>query len=948
MASPSWTKIGSDITGLNFGFKSISINYDGSIVAFGNGSFNSVVKVYKKNTNNTWSQYGSDINGIKIDDAFGVSISLNSDGNIITIGGQNGDQVSPAKTDVGYVNVYQYNVSSSSWIILGQTIYGESAGDRFGRTVSLSADGYTFAASSPDNDGGGVDYGSVRVYNFNNTSWVKLGQDIDHNEFTSYFGSSLSLSKDGQVVAIGSETYSSGTNYSKGKVIVYKYNSSTLVWNIYGSVFIGNLLYSYLGSSVSLNQNGTILAIGEKGFSSHTGRVMVYKYTNGWVQYGSSLVGLSNADSFGYSVSLNNEGNILSIVSKESDNPSNGMGNVDVYQYFSDTNTWINLGNKIYSIYPYYIHSSVLSGDGKTVCVGLSHAMSIFNFLKLNTILTNFTLGGNSIRTYGGAPFPLVDPSSNRTGTFSYTSSNSSVATITNNIVTILSAGTTIITATQTETNNYNSASIETTLTVNKITTILNKFTLGINSTKTYGDASFTLVDPSSNRPGTITYTSSKPSVATISGSTVTILNAGTTDISASQTETDIYTAASISATLTVNKITTVLNNFTLGENSTKIYGDAPFTLVDPSSNRHGTFQYTTTNPSVATIVGNVVTIQNAGTTDISASLDASTNYTAASISATLTVNKQATTLTALSVPIVFRDETPSFTLTNPLSSRTGIFPLTYSSSNPSVATIAGNVVTIRAAGTTDISAIQDESFNYLKGTTQATLMVNERYDTMFMTNDVSLNKYYHVFFQMDASNIMTSYLYDNSINLISTKGYTFGLNGYSISDVLTVLDQSGANPYVIGVDNAGLQYNSMDLGFFGIYKSKLSLNRQQSMMKYVNSKYKEPHTDASLCVVTVVDGSFYINGVINGSIPKINGDYLFDQSDPSNDGNPFRISATFNGTFAGGTEYGTDLVTNGTPGSINAYTWIRVSGSTPTLYYYSANTNSMSSILFS
>jgi hypothetical protein len=55
----------------------------------------------------------------------------------------------------------------------------------------------------------------------------------------------------------------------------------------------------------------------------------------------------------------------------------------------------------------------------------------------------------------------IKNPLSTSTGTFSYTSSNSNVATINNgNIITIVGQGTSTITATQEETNNYNTGTI--------------------------------------------------------------------------------------------------------------------------------------------------------------------------------------------------------------------------------------------------------------------------------------------------------------------------------------------------------------------------------------------------------------------------------------------------------------------------------------------------------
>jgi Tfp pilus assembly major pilin PilA len=70
--------------------------------------------------------------------------------------------------------------------------------------------------------------------------------------------------------------------------------------------------------------------------------------------------------------------------------------------------------------------------------------------------------------------------------------------------------------------------------------------------TKTEGDAAFTLTAPSSASPAAFTFSSSDPAVASISGSTVTVLLAGTTTITAGQPQMGSYNPTSTGAVLTV------------------------------------------------------------------------------------------------------------------------------------------------------------------------------------------------------------------------------------------------------------------------------------------------------------------------------------------------------------------------------------------------------------
>ena len=61
--------------------------------------------------------------------------------------------------------MYQRDKSSIlGWVQVGDDIDGESAGDEFGRSLSLSRNGKVLASGAHFNDGNGSDSGHVRVF----------------------------------------------------------------------------------------------------------------------------------------------------------------------------------------------------------------------------------------------------------------------------------------------------------------------------------------------------------------------------------------------------------------------------------------------------------------------------------------------------------------------------------------------------------------------------------------------------------------------------------------------------------------------------------------------------------------------------------------------------------------------------------------------------------------
>jgi YDG domain len=158
-----------------------------------------------------------------------------------------------------------------------------------------------------------------------------------------------------------------------------------------------------------------------------------------------------------------------------------------------------------------------------------------------------------------------------------------------------------------------------------------------------------------SNLPGGLTFSS-----PTISG---TPTNAGTfnatisaSNVAGSDTKTLVFT---------IDKGNQLITG--LPSTDTKTYGDANYSL-SATSNSGLTVSYSSTNTSVATVLGNTVTIVGTGTTTITASQSGDANYNVAtSINQILTVTPKTLTITSPSVPNKVYDRTNSATITGSL-----------------------------------------------------------------------------------------------------------------------------------------------------------------------------------------------------------------------------------------------------------------------------------------
>ena len=91
---------------------------------------------------------------------------------------------------------------------------------------------------------------------------MQLGQDIDGVADRDLAGSSVSLSADGMVVALGAIWNDNEIPRSTGHVRVFSYSTMADKWIQMGSEIRGDASLDNMGKSVDLSADGTIVAVG--------------------------------------------------------------------------------------------------------------------------------------------------------------------------------------------------------------------------------------------------------------------------------------------------------------------------------------------------------------------------------------------------------------------------------------------------------------------------------------------------------------------------------------------------------------------------------------------------------------------------------------------------------------------------------------------------------------
>lgn len=87
------------------------------------------------------------------------------------------------------------------------------------------------------------------------TTYPRLIGDSRRN----LFGMSVSLSGDGDIVAVGSINNDNDNGEDAGYARAYRYNRDNLQWERLGQPILGDARFDHFGVIVSLSNDGTIL-----------------------------------------------------------------------------------------------------------------------------------------------------------------------------------------------------------------------------------------------------------------------------------------------------------------------------------------------------------------------------------------------------------------------------------------------------------------------------------------------------------------------------------------------------------------------------------------------------------------------------------------------------------------------------------------------------------------
>jgi len=369
-----WKLVGEDIDASAYGNlagHAVAINRDGSRAAL--GAFNSIngtgyIQVFEYDTSlSSWKQIGKDVEELLPSDQSGLYISMSDDGNRISV-----DVKGHENSETSVSRVFSFNNNDKVWSQLGQVIDSVAMGSVTRNSVKISGDGNRLAVNEVHT--GSNSTSSITIYEFDSivSEWVQLGQTID-NSRTSFLRTDLALNKDGTKVLLMNEFLLTNGKDRWGTISVYGFTDNSQ-WAQMGNSFRETGMIS-----VDMSAKGDIIIIGSSrvngvGKGRYTGLTRVYQYVDGvWTQLGSDVDGISGEESSRNAVSISGDGYRIIVGSPESNYyEHDDIGEVQVFHYNKMSEGWDQIGRSIHGECENDMFGKAvgISTDGRRIIVG--------------------------------------------------------------------------------------------------------------------------------------------------------------------------------------------------------------------------------------------------------------------------------------------------------------------------------------------------------------------------------------------------------------------------------------------------------------------------------------------------------------------------------------------------------------------------------------------------
>ena len=321
------------------------------------------------------------------------------------------------------------------------------------------------------------------------------------------------------------------------------------------------------------------------------------------------------------------------------------------------------------------------------------------------SISQTISFGVLGSQTFGAVPFAISATASSGLPV-SFASLTAPVCTLSGNTVSIVAAGTCTIEASQAGNASYAAApNVNQSFTVAKATQTI---TFGALTDRPLGTAPFSIGATASSGLA-VSFASLTTPVCTVSGSTLTLVAAGTCTIQASQAGNGNYAAAAnVNQSFSVTSLLSQTISFApLGD---KVIGAAPFALSATASSGLPVGFASSTTP-VCTLSGTAVTLITTGTCTIQASQAGNATYAAApNVSQSFNV----TSLTPQTIAFVaLGNHSLGAAPFAVAASATSGLPVSFASLTTPVCTSSGSTVTLVTVGTCTIRASQAGNATY-------------------------------------------------------------------------------------------------------------------------------------------------------------------------------------------------------------------------------------------